>query len=389
MSGLHRWKTNRIGIVFVTQVMCLALVFDHPSWASQASEVLSKIEQLAALGGKKDRVLGEAIVDGIEKSPAEISETIIIKLDSTDLTEQQVGIYVWALGLTKDQAAVNTLIRTYKHSKTDFVSVNCLHALATIGGKQAGNFLVSVFDAESDRDKRSGILNLLGQMQFEPALPKMEEVLQLDPKEFYWKSVFVFGKMGEKSVPFLLRRLDHKERNVRVNVVNLLGRWLVPPEASEPLENRFWEESDAEVRQMILASLERTIDDPSRLKTVFDRVLAREQDRALVKFAQETIASMDQMKSAAASFAGKKRPSPEAFQSEYDQLFKTAGKKGSYDIIAVASTVDDELKLKALRERILQRDSDESFYDYERVNSILILNRMIRKIADSKQAVQP
>ena len=51
-------------------------------------------------------------------------------------------------------------------------------------------------------------------------------------------------------------------------------------------------------------------------------------------------------------------------------------------------TVQDEPQLKALRERILQRDSDEAFYDYQKVNSIIMRNRLMEKMAVHK-TVQP
>jgi len=380
---------DRVMAYRVILVMCLALVVSDFSWADQGTDVLSKIEQMASLGGKTDRALGESIVEGIEKSPANVSEALVLKLDGKDLTEHQIVVYVWALGHTKDQTAETAIIRLYKQNKSDLVRRNCLHALASIGGEQAGKFLLSGFDAEVDRDKRFEILNLLGQIQFETALPKTEEVLQLDPKEFYWNSIFVFGKMGDKAVPFLLERINHKDRNVRVNVISVLGRWLVPPESAVPLQNHFWEEKDGELRQMILGSLERTIDNPVQIKTFFEGIVAKEKDKKLVGFARETLGNLAQIKSTVVSFAEKKQHSPEAFQGEYAQLFKTAGKKGNYEVIATSSAVDDEPKLKTLRVRILQRDSDEAFYDYERVTYVIVLNRMIRKIADWKQAVQP
>lgn len=392
-SGLNNWvnreRSSRVKVVLITGVVGLLLVGGQPVWADQTSDTLSQIEHMASLRGKKDRALSESIVEGIEKSPADISEALVLKLDGKDLTEHQIVVYVWALGHTKDQTAEKAILRLYKQNKSEIVRVNCLHAIASIGGKQAGNFLLSAFDAEVDRDKRFDILNLLGQMQFEAALPKTEEVLQLDPKEFYWKSIFVFGKMGDKAVPFLLERINHKDRNVRLNVINVLGRWLVPPESAVPLQNYFWEEKDGELRQMILGSLERTIDDPVQIETVFEGIVAKEEDKALVGFARETLGNLEQIKSTVVSFAEKKQHSPEAFQREYAQLFKTAGKKGNYEIIATSSGLDDEPKLKALRERILQRDSDESFYDYERVNNVIVLNRMIGKIANWKQAVRP
>ena len=43
-----------------------------------------------------------------------------------------------------------------------------------------------------------------------------------------------------------------------------------------------------------------------------------------------------------------------------------------------------EPQLKALRERILQRDSDEAFYDYQKVNEVIMRNRMIKAAIDTE-----
>ena len=44
--------------------------------------------------------------------------------------------------------------------------------------------------------------------------------------------------------------------------------------------------------------------------------------------------------------------------------------------LAASSAAEDEPKLKTLRERILQRNSDEAFIDYQRVNDAIIRNRL-------------
>jgi hypothetical protein len=58
-----------------------------------------------------------------------------------------------------------------------------------------------------------------------------------------------------------------------------------------------------------------------------------------------------------------------------DLLFKSLGKQGDYEALAAASTLADEPALQKLRERILQRDSDEACHDYKKVSEILWQNR--------------
>ena len=345
--------------------------------ADQVDDVLSKIEQAASAEGKTASSLYEAVNEGIEKNPAEVSKRLFPRLREKNLTERQLATYVWALGLTKEPTAVEQIMELHRRSQSTLVKQNCLRALATIGGKEAEKYVLSVLDSTTDEEIRFNILNLLSQMQSEAALPKMEEVLRKAPQELYWQSIFVFGKMGDKSVPFLLQKIDDKNRNVRANAINVLGTWLIAPEAEKPLQAQFWKETDAELRGVIMDSLLRIIADPAQIRSFCEEVVTKEKDENLVKTAHRAIESMDRVKAVIASSAKDKQVSKDSFQQEYARLFKSSGKKGDYKALAVASTIDDEPKLKALRERILQRDSDEAFYDYQKVNETILLNRMI------------
>jgi hypothetical protein len=378
----------RMNSFFATTVF-LMLGAWIPLFAAETNDVLLQIERMASLGEKAERSLGESIADGIESNRVQISRALVAKLNDKNLTEQQRAVYIWALGLSRDANAMDVIISLHRANKSDLVRGNCLHALATIGGKQAGEFLLSILNTTTDKEKRFDILNLLGQMQYEAAMPKAEEVLKQDPKEFYWQSIFVFGKMGDKALPFLLERINNKDRNIRANAINVVGQWLISPEAAKPMQDQFWTERDAELRGMILSSLERTIPDFAQMKTVFEQVVAKEKDRETLKFAHETLGKMDQMRADVTAFAQKKQSSATSFEGEYKQLFRSAGKKGSYEVLGVSSTVQDELKLKVLRERILQRDSDEAFYDYQKVNDIMIRNRLAHSLKNKRTSNKP
>lgn len=366
-------------IVIFASMAFWVLTASSPVNANQADDTLSKIERMVSLGENIEPALGQSVVDGIEKNPTEIAKKLRQKIQDMPLTDNQLAVYIWALGLTKDQTTSNSIEVIYKQSNSEIVKGNCLRALATIGGKRSEEFLLSALDATPDKDKRFNILNLLGQMQCEAALSKTEEILKLDPKEFYWQSIFIFGKMGDKSVPFLLEKINDKDHNTRANAINVLGQWLIPPAVATHLQDQFWVEKDEELRGVMLSSLERTIIDLKQLKTVFEQIVAKEKDDRLVAFARETLGNLDNMKAAIASFAEKKQISAVSFQKEYELLFKSGGKNGSYETLAVSSSVKDEARLKALRERILQRDSDEAFYDYQKVNDIIMQNRLAKK----------
>ena len=237
---------------------------------------------------------------------------------------------------------------------------------------------MSVLGSTSDKEMQFSIISLLAEMQFEPSLPKAESILKGDAKQLYWQSVFVFGKMGDKSVPLLMRKINDKDYNVRANSIHVLGRWLMAPEATNQLESQYWAEQDKELRGLILSSLERTIMEFSKIKSVFKNVTDKEKDLDLKRFAQETLDNMGQLQSSIASFKKERQISKVAFDREYATLYKTAGKKGDYKILASSSSYENEKQLKTLRERILQRGSDEAFYDYDKVNDIISKNRLAK-----------
>lgn len=345
--------------------------------AAETSDVMRQIEQMVSSGERAPNSLGESIRDGIEQNPQEVSKALVQRLDDQNLTESQQVVYVWALGLARDPSAVGPIKSMHGKSKSAKVKGSCLRALAMIGGPEAETFLLSTLDATTGMYERFEILNLLGQMQSQAALPKTEEILKLGDK-LHWQNIFVFGKMGDKAVPFLLGKIGDKDRNIRANSIDLLGQWLIPPEAAKPLQDQFWVEKDVELRLALLNSLERVMPDPAQMKAFFQQVLSKGGEQEVTKFAQETVDSINEKSLKSISdMARKKQPSPASFQKEYTQLFKSAGKKGSYDTLGAASTIGDEPRLKALRERILQRDSDEAFGDYQKVNGIIAMNRII------------
>jgi hypothetical protein len=358
-------------------------VVREPS-AADIDETLLKIERIVALGGRTEPSLGESIADGIERNPAQLSQALVLKLNDKKLTEQQLAVYVWALGLTRDQAAVDVIAALYRQSKSVWVRATCLRALASICGQQAGELLLAVLDTTTDQESRWGVLNLLSQMQYEMALPKAGEVLSEDPEADYWRPIFVFGKMGNKAVPFLLGKINDKNRNIRANAINLVGHWLISTDAAKPLQDQLWAETDVELRRTILSSLEKIIPDFIQMTTVFEQVVAKEKDKEALQFACETLGNMDQLKADITAFAEKKQFSSAAFQAAYTQLFKSAGKKGSYEALAIFSTTQDEPPLNALRERVLIRDSDEAFQDYQRINEIISRNRLTESLKNTR-----
>ncbi len=362
-----------------------ALLLCSAAFADEAEDLMEKIDKMASSDERPGRSVEEAAVEGVEGNPALASKLLIPKLGGKGLTERQQSIYAWALGLTKDQAAAPALAALSKESGSDLVQGNCLRSLSMIGGPKAEETILAALDAAKDANRQFEILNLLGQMQCEAALPKTEGILKEDQSK-YWQCVFVFGKMGDKSVPFLLGKVADKDRNVRINAINVLGQWLIAPEAAKPLQDQYSIEEDPQIRYLILCSFERVMLDLDQMSAFFSQAAALEKNPDLAKFASETVANIGKLKATASELSKSRKPSSSDFQEEYAKIFKSAGRKGDWKKLAASCSPADEPKLKALREKILQRNSDECFYDYHKVNGVILASRRAAQAPDAKDA---
>ncbi len=360
----------------VAIMICLLLAAYEPVSAAETNDILKNIDKMASLGEKAESSLVRSVVDEIDKNPKEIAAAIIRRLKDKDLTEDQLATYIWVLGMTKDPGAVDVIIDAYPKTKSNLVQGNCLGALANIGGKKSGDFILSALESTKDKEMRYNILNLLGQMQYEKALPQTVEILKLDLKNYYWLNMLVFGKMGDKSVPFLMEKINDPDKNVRANAIYVLGQLLISTEAAQPMFEHYWSEKDTGIKGIILGSLENIVPDFSIMAKYYKEVAGREKNEDLLKLAKEILDNMNNMKADVESFMKKKKVSDEAFKKEYDNIYKSAGKDGDYEVLAASSTLKNEPDLKRLRERMLQRNSDEAFYDYKKINVIIIDNRL-------------
>ena len=353
-------------------------------WPQTAETLLTQIERLASLGSKGDRELSESIAWQIDANRKEVAALLLPKLGDSSATESQLATYAWALGWSKDSQATDSLITLYKKSASEWIKHNCSRALSMIGGQRAGEFLISILDEKTDEDERYSILDLLSEMQYEPSLAWTEDILKLDFREYYWKPIFLFGKMGDKAVPFLLSKIGNEDLNVRTHSVHLLGQWLMALEAAEPLRKRFWEEKDALLQVAILRAIESTDPDLESWKVFFEQVNRESQNPSAIEFARETLSRINRIETSVNEFIRMKADSKADFDREYVKLYKSAGLEGDYDILKSTSSIEDEPKLKRLREHILIRNSDESFYDYKKINNIIAFNRLGARMTDKK-----
>ncbi|WP_299070794.1 hypothetical protein [Accumulibacter sp.] len=302
----------------------LILAFCPFAALSESDDTLLKVEGLASFDGRPPDPYLADLVNAIEADSVNLTDKLIARLRDKNSTKRQLAAYVLALGLARQERAVDELIRVHRETRSEVFKEHCLAALALIGGKKSGDYLLSVLDATVDADTRLNLLNVLAQMKHEEALPRSEEILKLD-SFYYWQSVFFFGKMGDKAIPFLLTKIDDKDVNVRANAITVLGQWLIATEAANSIEAQFWKEDESELRELALSSLENTIPDVARLKSVLERVIVEEKNSDLVEFASEAIDRLSRSQIAAAS--SKREVSAVSFQKEYAKLFTRVRQK--------------------------------------------------------------
>lgn len=353
------------------------------------NKLFSDIEEYIKAVPSASMELERSIIDQIEASPAVVAKVLIEKLNTSGCSNEASTIYVWAIGFTKDANAVDELIKISSATKSQLIKANACRSLAMIGGNKAAEYLLSEAkkapeykntEGELEKMEKFDFLNLLAEMQYAPALPEMEGLLKLNEK-FYWKVFFCFGKMGDKAAPYLLEKIDDPNRNVRLNSIVALQR-LLANEAAEPLSKQYWKEKDPLIKNLILGSMERIVPDLKEMEVFFREVVAKEQDKKLKQFADEAVENIDEIKKVVGDFKSKKSDKRELFEAEYKSLYKSAGKEGIFENLGMYSHPEDEPRLKKLRERVLFRNSDECFYDYEEINKIIMFNRFISKNKD-------
>ena len=348
-------------------------------------KLISDIDRYIEVGDSESL---EVIIAQIEKEGRKVSPLLVKKITEPDIPEKAMAVYVWAVGFTKDPNVADELIGIYENNPSKTVKWNALQSLARIGDNKAGEYLLSIAKSTQDKPKdedqheKFNILDLLAEMQYEKALPEMEEILRKDCKQYYWQSIFCFGKMGDKSIPYLLNKINDPDKNVRFNSMNMLGPILLATEATEPFIKRYWIEEDTEIRMLILSSLERIIPDLAKMKSFFEEVATKEDAEEPKKYAQETVDNLELYQQRVNSFRAKKKNDNQCFEKEYALLYKSAGKQGNIKTLGIYSTPEDEAKLKELRQQILTRNSDECFYDCEEVNKIIMWNRLITQNKD-------
>ncbi len=342
-------------------------------------QLWADIDRLATIPDFGSDAGAASIARRIAAIPAVVSAHYRPRIQDPATEEGKRVVYIWALGQTHDPALADDYIRCYRAFGFKPARLGCLRALADIGGPQVCTFMLAAFDEDKAGEFGSAILNFLARLQYAPALGRMLDYLVQNPDEAQWQADFFFGKMGDKAVPFLLDRIDDPKREVRMLAVGGLGRVLMAADSYGRLTARFRIEPDPQVRMYILSALEYVSPTPDDVRAFSRRVVAQDKDPDVVDFATETIEDLDEFDAQARQFDARRSPSAEAFAAQYKTLYDSLGQAGDYGVLGAASTLADEPRLRRLRERVLQRDSEEAVYDYEKINHIIFMNRVARR----------
>lgn len=309
-----------------------------------------------------------------------ISELLVQKLNAGKISEKQKAIYVWALGLTKDEKANDTIIGIYNEEKDkkSLVAGNCLNALVMLNAPGTGDFIYDILKKTEDPELRFHLMLLLARMQYEKALPDFTEMLDKEQ----WKSMFLFGKMGEKSVPVLIGKLNDPNAEIRGNAAFLLGHFIMSEAAVKPLLEQYRQESFPGLKTLIIGGLERTVPDLKEQESIFKDLLKTEGNPDVRKFLQGSLASIPKIMQAAQQ---KQKGNHMMFDTEYKKLFDSYGRSGDYKILAAHGIKSDEEKLLKLRERILEVETDEAFYRVDSLNNAILIVRVKEKLNNERQ----
>ena len=313
----------------------------------------------------------------IARDRATAYQKLLEQMEINSDKEDALVVYIWALGLTKEPRAVPKLISLHRKAASQKVILSTEKSIAAIGGNTAGEFLLSQLDGEAQELRKMHLLRLLSHMKYEKMLPRLTPLLEKKPRRGeYPDLLFIFANMGDSAVPFLKKLIAHKNRTTRSNVIQLLAQWLIPKGIASEFTARYWKESESEIRALLIIASTMTTEDFSKLKTFLELVKKKEKDSKVIVVAQESIKKVKNAQDMLRRFRESKKINKTAFDKEYAIAFNTAGKKGSLDVLTTASSVKDEAMLKALRERILVRDSDEALDDFLAINSIIYRNRI-------------
>lgn len=370
---MTRWTVKMAMVGLVLCVIALGV----PCAEAQTSGLDGMLGSFISQGQSPDQLLAEKIVAEIAKDPAGAYKVIIASAAREAANDDTLAVYIWALGFTRRPEAAVDISEYLRKPHGLRVRINAWTALAQIATKKAGSVLADELASTKNREERSYILWKMAQMRYKPALSLGKELLKLDPAKDIWRSIFLYANFEKEALPELEKSLTSANRNERYSSVLLLGNWLVYTESARALEKAFSKEPDPVIRRAIVGALERVASDRAALEEFMSKVAKKDPAEEVRVFVDEYLERTKQIKSGIFAAGSSKSIDRDAFQREFEGLYKTAGTVGDYDALRKASGVLDEYDLLLLRRKILLREDDSALDDYQKINEIIITNRLI------------
>lgn len=335
------------------------------------------LQAMILQGQSPDQQLTEKIVLHIASEPAGAYLEIMSGARRALANDDALAVYVWAIGYTRLPIAVDDIAGFLRTKRPLRVRINAWTALAQIGTDEAGGALADELARTSNKEERSYILWKMAEMGHKPALSMARELLKSDPTRELWRVIFVYANFGHDALPVLQMTLKSKNRNERYSSALLLGTWLILPESAGALKDAYSAEPDPVIRRVIVGALERVMEDRVALEEFMGNVAANDPAEEVSTFANEYLDRAKSIKNGVFAAKSARKMDRDAFQREYEGLYKSAGAYGDYEALGKSSTYLDEQELLRLRRAVLARENDAALEDYQKINEIIITNRLI------------
>lgn len=343
------------------------------------------LERISKISPSSPHSEMKAIAKIAEENGKAVTEAIVNRLSDKSIKDDDKVAYLWVLGLAKQESSVPMLLDIVKTSNpTSTLYHTSVRALTEIGGDEVGAVLLESYrqnKAKMSDEQRFSTMQALAMLKCASAVKDAEEFLKVDPERDYWQVYFIFGFFDDLAVPMLCEKLNDADGTVRTNALGAI-RFLMPnSEAlSKALLKRLESEKSPDIRYQLVETLEWNMlaIDEEKLNDVFSKLLEREaKDSAAARFMRETVESKGDMAKMREMF----KPNAERFNAAYQKIINggmhfSGNREAAQDILRCASSSDIP-KLKELRRRVLYRQSDECFYDYQALTRIIQMVRVV------------
>lgn len=254
-----------------------------------------------------------------------------------------------------------------------------MDALGRMGTEKANDYLTGMLNENHDNNTKYSVLSGLSRHKYAKALPFSTQFLKEDMEQSYWMLIFIFGKYGNSCIPFLMGNVNNKDKNIRYNSIYLLGNILLYDQLVPELWKQYGNEKDADIRKLIITVSINLLHDKNAVFEFLEKVLKTEKDKAIVELAQKYRDDRANIENQIHEYKKSKKINKKDFEKQYDRSIKSFGKECDFYALGIVSDVNDENRLVEVRENLLVRSSDECLYDLNKINIIILYNRLITR----------